>query len=150
MKISMKGFGFYLVTIFMILFLVTYISDALKSNEEKYGMKDYYADLEAGQIAGVSVYPNEETPTGQVKVVLLNGTVKAFHVTDVTVVEDAALEKGLEVYVNEIERPNWFLTGVLPYILGFAAIFLMFSFFTNQSSGGGNKMMNFGSNKGNY
>lgn len=147
MKISMKGFGFYLVTIFMILFLVTYISDALKSNEEKYGMKDYYADLEAGQIAGVSVYPNEETPTGQVKVVLLNGTVKAFHVTDVTVVEDAALEKGLEVYVNEIERPNWFLTGVLPYILGFAAIFLMFSFFTNQSSGGGNKMMNFGKSR---
>ncbi len=147
MKISMKGFGFYLVTIFMILFLVTYISDALKANEEKYGMKDYYADLEAEQIAGVSVYPNEETPTGQVKVVLRNGTVKSFHVTDVTVAEEAALEKGLEVYVNEIERPNWFLTGVLPYILGFAAIFLMFSFFTNQSSGGGNKMMNFGKSR---
>ena len=147
MKISMKGFGFYLVTIFMILFLVTYISDALKANEEKYGMKDYYADLEAEQIAGVSVYPNEETPTGQVKVVLRNGNVKSFHVTDVTVVEDAALEKGLEVYVNEIKRPNWFLTGVLPYILGFAAIFLMFSFFTNQSSGGGNKMMNFGKSR---
>ncbi|MBP3617276.1 MAG: ATP-dependent zinc metalloprotease FtsH [Lachnospiraceae bacterium] len=143
----MKGFGFYLVTIFMILFLVTYISDALKANEEKYGMKDYYADLEAEQIAGVSVYPNEETPTGQVKVVLRNGNVKSFHVTDVTVVEDAALEKGLEVYVNEIKRPNWFLTGVLPYILGFAAIFLMFSFFTNQSSGGGNKMMNFGKSR---
>ena len=147
MKISMKGFGFYIVTIFLILFLVTYISDALKANEEKYGMKDYYADLDAGQVAGVSIYPNEETPTGQVRVVLVSGTVKSFHVTDVTVVEEAALEKGLEVYVNEIDRPNWFLTGVLPYILGFAAIFLMFSFFTNQSSGGGNKMMNFGKSR---
>ncbi len=151
MKVSMKGFGFYIISIFMILFLVTYISDALKANEEKYGMKDYYADLEAGEIVGVSIYPNEEIPTGDVQVVLKSGSngsnVKVFHVTDVTVVEAAALEKGLEVYVNEVQKPNWFLTGVLPYLLGFAAIFLMFSFFTNQSSGGNNKMMNFGKSR---
>ncbi len=151
MKVSMKGFGFYIISIFMILFLVTYISDALKANEEKYGMKDYYADLDAGEVVGVSIYPNEEIPTGEVQVVLKSGSngsnVRVFHVTDVTVVETAALEKGLEVYVNEIQKPNWFLTGVLPYILGFAAIFLMFSFFTNQSSGGNNKMMNFGKSR---
>ena len=153
MKVSMKGFGFYIISIFLILFLITYISDTMQANEEKYGMKDYYADLEAGEIVGVSVYPNEETPTGEVRVVLQSSgssnssNIRTFHVTDVKVVEDAALEKGVEVYVNEIQKPNWFLTGVLPYILGFAAIFLMFSFFTNQSSGGGNKMMNFGKSR---
>jgi len=149
----MKGFGFYIISIFLILFLITYISDTMQANEEKYGMKDYYADLEAGEIVGVSIYPNEETPTGEVRVVLQSSgssnssNIRTFHVTDVKVVEDAALEKGVEVYVNEIQKPNWFLTGVLPYILGFAAIFLMFSFFTNQSSGGGNKMMNFGKSR---
>lgn len=147
MKVSMKSFGFYIISIFLILFLVTYISDALQANEEKYGLKDYYTDLEAGTIAGVSIYPNEETPTGEVRAVLTNGTVKSFYVTDVGDAEDAALEKGLEVYVHDIKKPNWFLTGVLPYILGFAAIFLMFSFFTSQSSGGGNKMMNFGKSR---
>ena len=147
MKVSMKGFGFYIVTIFLILFLVTYISDTMHANEEKYGMKDYYADLEAGDIVGVSIYPNEETPTGEVRIVLKSGNVKTFFVTDVTAAEDAALTKDVEVYVNEIQKPNWFLTGVLPYILGFAAIFLMFSFFTNQSSGGNNKMMNFGKSR---
>ena len=147
MKVSMKGFGFYIVTIFLILFLITYISDTMQANEEKYGMKDYYADLEAGDIVGVSIYPNEETPTGEVRIVLKSGNVKSFYVTDVMAVEDAALTKEVEVYVNEIQKPNWFLTGVLPYILGFAAIFLMFSFFTNQSSGGGNKMMNFGKSR---
>ena len=147
MKVSMKGFGFYLISIFLILFLVTYISDALKANEEKYGMKEYYADLEAGSVSGVSIYPNEEIPTGEVRVVLKNSAVKVFNATDVGDVEDAALAQGIQVYVNDIEKPNWFLTGVLPYILGFAAIFLMFSFFTNQSSGGGNKMMNFGKSR---
>ena len=147
MKVSMKGFGFYIISIFLILFFVTYISDALRDNEEKYGMKDYYVDLEAGQIAGISIHPNEETPTGEVQAVLQNGTVKSFYVTDVGDAEDAALEKGVEVYVNAVKKPNWFLTGVLPYILGFIVIFLMFSFFTNQSSGGGNKMMNFGKSR---
>ncbi len=147
MKVSMKGFGFYLVSIFLILFLVTYISDTLKANEEKYGMKEYYADLEAGSVSGVSIYPNEEIPTGEVRVVLKSSAVKVFNATDVGDVEDAALEQGIQVYVNDIQKPNWFLTGVLPYILGFAAIFLMFSFFTNQSSGGGNKMMNFGKSR---
>jgi len=147
LKVSMKGFGFYIISIFLILFLVTYISDALQASEEKYGLKDYYTDLEAEQIAGVSVYPNEETPTGEVRVVLKNGNVKSFFVTDVGDAEDVALEKGVEVYVYDIQKPNWFLTGVLPYILGFAAIFLMFSFFTNQSSGGSNKMMNFGKSR---
>ena len=147
MKVSMKGFGFYLVSIFLILFLVTYVSDALSANDEKYGMKEYYADLEAGSVSGVSIYPNEEIPTGEVRVVLKNSAVKVFNATDVGDVEDAALAKGIQVYVNAIQKPNWFLTGVLPYILGFAAIFLMFSFFTNQSSGGGNKMMNFGKSR---
>ena len=52
MKVSMKGFGFYIITIFLILFLVTYISDAMQANEAKYSMKDYYTDLEAGEITG--------------------------------------------------------------------------------------------------
>ena len=151
MKVSMKGFGFYIISIFLVLFLVTYISDTLQAKEEKYGMQEYYQDLEAGKIVGVGVYPNEETPTGEIRVVLKsseNGSnVRSFYVTDVTVAEKAALDKGIEVAVNDVKKPNWFLTGVLPYILGFAAIFLMFSFFTNQSSGSNNKMMNFGKSR---
>ncbi|MCH5272281.1 MAG: ATP-dependent zinc metalloprotease FtsH [Lachnospiraceae bacterium] len=143
----MRGFGFYIVSILLILLLATYVSEALRSGGERYGLKDYYADLEAGQVAGISIYPNEETPTGRVRAVLLDGSEKTFYVTDVVHVEEVTLEKGIAVYVNEVSKPNWFLTGVLPYILGFGVIFLMFSFFTNQSSGGSNKMMNFGKSR---
>ena len=147
MKVSMRGFGFYIISIIFVLLLVTYISDAMKSGGEKYGLKDYYFDLDAGKVKGVSIYPNEETPTGEVKVTLLSDTVRTFQATDVREVESAAVEKGISVYVHEIEKPNWFLTNVLPYILGFILIFFLFSFFTNQSSGGGNKMMNFGKSR---
>lgn len=147
MKKSTRGFGFYLFIVFLILFLSTYLSDWLRGNEEKYGIKNYYADIKSGSVLGVSIYPNEETPTGEVRVVFDNEKTKVFQATDVTKVEEAALENGIEVYVHEITKPNWFLTGVLPYILGFAAIFLMFSFFSNQSSGGNSKMMNFGKSR---
>ena len=147
MKVSMRGFGFYIISIIFVLLLVTYISDAMKSGEERYGLKDYYLDLESGKVDGVSIYPNEETPTGEVKVTLQSGTVRTFQATDIREVESAAIEKGISVFVHEIEKPNWFLTSVLPYILGFILIFFLFSFFTNQSSGGGNKMMNFGKSR---
>ncbi len=148
MKKSMRGFGFYIVSILLIILLATYVSEILQNNSEKYGLKNYYEDLDSERIAGVSLYPNEETPTGKARVVLTDGSVKTFHVTDVSIIEQAALGKGIEVYVNEVTKPNWFLTGVLPYLLGFGVIFLMFSFFTNQSSGGGsNKMMNFGKSR---
>ncbi len=147
MKVSMRGFGFYIISIIFVLLLVTYISDAMKDGEERYGLKDYYLDLEGGKVDGVSIYPNEETPTGEVKVVLLSGTERTFQATDIREVESAAIEKGISVFVHEIEKPNWFLTSVLPYILGFILIFFLFSFFTNQSSGGGNKMMNFGKSR---
>ena len=108
MKKSMRGFGFYIFSILLILFLATFLSDWLQGNEDRYGLKDYYTDLEAGLIEGISVYPNEETPTGEVRAVLQDGSVKVFQVTDVTKAEEAALEKGLEVYVHEVTKPNWF------------------------------------------
>lgn len=144
MKKSVRGFSFYFVFVLLVLFFALMASEWLEQTDEQYGLQDYYAEMESGAIVKVSIYPNEETPTGKVKLQYKDGSVKSFQVTDVSKAEEAAIERGTDVYVYDVERPNWFLTGVLPYLLGFAAIFLMFSFFNNQSAGGNNKMMNFG------
>jgi cell division protease FtsH len=47
-------------------------------------------------------------------------------------------------------KPNWFLTSVLPYLLGFIVIIVLFSFLSNQAAGGGggnSKVMNFGKSR---
>ena len=147
MRKSARGFGFYIISILLILLLATYISDMMKRDGDSYGLNEYYSDLEAGKIAKVFVYPNEETPTGEIRVQLIEGDLKIFQVTDVEDVESAALEKNIKVFVGEVSKPNWFLTGVLPYLIGIIALFMMFSFFTNQSSGSNNKMMNFGKSR---
>lgn len=147
MKKSVRGFGFYIVFIAMVLLLATYISNMLKEGEAKYGMKDYNNDLSNGKIVSVYLYPNEETPTGRAVAVMTDGTRKVFYVTDVSKAEDAALEKKIDVIVSDVVKPNFFLTTVLPYLIGLVIIFMMFSFFSNQSSGGNSKMMNFGKSR---
>ena len=90
MRKSARGFGFYIISILLILLLATYISDMMKRDGDSYGLNEYYSDLEAGKIAKVFVYPNEETPTGEIRVQLIEGDLKIFQVTDVEDVESAA------------------------------------------------------------
>lgn len=148
MKKSIKGFGFYIFFIGMVLLLATYISSWLNEGEAKYGMQDFQADLAAGKIEEIMIYPNQETPTGRVSALMkTSGMRKVFYVTDIRKAEDDALAAGVEVVVSDVVKPNWFLTTVVPYLIGLLIIFMMFSFFTNQSSGTNNKMMNFGKSR---
>ena len=150
MRRSMKGYGFYIVILAIIL-LTVYLSDGMKtSSSGNYEYSDYLADLEAGNIRSVEIYQNEEVPTGEVEVYTNEGRVRSFYITDVNeAVQDAYDNMVTSVVVHDISKPNWFFTSVLPYLLGFVIILLMFSFLTTQAgSGGGNsKVMNFGKSR---
>ena len=150
MRRSMKGYGFYIVILAIIL-LTVYLSDGMKtSSSGNYEYSDYLADLEAGNIRSVEIYQNEEVPTGEVEVYMDEGRVRSFYITDVNeAVQDAYDNMVTSVVVHDISKPNWFFTSVLPYLLGFVIILLMFSFLTTQAgSGGGNsKVMNFGKSR---
>ena len=152
MKRSSKGFGFYLFCILVLLLFGSFLSSVLKENQgEKYTNNQYYKDLKDGKVLEVRVYPNKETPTGRVYVKGFNEkseiTENEFYTSNVSDVESAALQAGVSVITMPVTKPNWFLTGVLPYLLGIGVLFLMFSFFMNQSSGGGAKMANFGKSR---
>ena len=150
MRRSMKGYGFYIVILAIIL-LTVYLSDGMKkSSSGNYEYSDYLADLEAGNIRSVEIYQNEEVPTGEVEVYTNEGRVISFYITDVNdAVQEAYDNMVTSVVVHDISKPNWFFTSVLPYLLGFVIILLMFSFLTTQAgSGGGNsKVMNFGKSR---
>ena len=150
MRRSMKGYGFYIVILAIIL-LTVYLSDGMRtSSSGNYEYSDYLTDLEAGNVAAIEIYQNEEVPTGEVEVYTVDGRVRSFYLSDVNeAIQDAREYTVSSVVVHDISKPNWFLTSVLPYLLGFVVILLMFSFFTTQTgSGGGNsKVMNFGKSR---
>ncbi|HEX3021725.1 MAG TPA: ATP-dependent zinc metalloprotease FtsH [Lachnospiraceae bacterium] len=145
----MKGLGFYAI-ILAIIVLAMLLSDSLnKVTTDSYSLKQFTNDLQAKTIDSIDVYPNQEVPTGQVKVSFTNKKSDAsFYVSDTSKIEDLADEYDYNAYVHDVDRPSWIMT-LLPYLLGFIVIIVLFSFMTSQMSGGGgnSKVMNFGKSR---
>jgi len=145
---QIKGYGFYLILL-AIVFLTIFISDNIQYNNQDYSNDQFFSDLRAGVIQRVEIYPNEDGNTGEVKVMMNDETTRTINVANISAVEMAAEEADIRYYVAEVPKPNWFLSSVLPYVLIFIVIIVLFSFLSNQASvGGGNsKVMNFGKSR---
>ncbi len=145
MRKQMKGYGFYII-ILLIMVIALYVSKNIdRKDSDAYSYARFVEDLD--KIDAIDIYPNKEFPTGKITVTM--GEVsRSFHVTDVTVIEEMVKDK-IEYITHDVPRQNWFLTSVLPYILVFIIIIVLFSFLSNQASvGGGNsKVMNFGKSR---
>ena len=73
-----------------------------------------------------------------------------FYVSDVKEAQKILDDANVSYRLNDVKKTSWVITTLLPYGLGFLAIFFLFSFLSAQSanSGGGNaKMMNFGKSR---
>lgn len=146
----MKGLGFYAI-ILAIIVMAMLLSDSLnKVSTDSYSLSQFTADLKEKTIKTIDVYMNEEVPTGQVKVTFIDSDKSAsnFYVADTSKIEDLATEHGYNAAVHDVSRPSWIMQ-LLPYILGFIVIVVLFSFMTSQVSGGGgnSKVMNFGKSR---
>lgn len=145
----MKGLGFYAI-ILAIIVMAMLLSDSLnRVSTDSYSLSQLTADLKDKTIKTIDVYMNEEVPTGQVRVTFTDRDKGAsFYVTDTSKIEDLATEYGYNAAVHDVSRPSWFMQ-LLPYVLGFILIIVLFSFMTSQVSGGGgnSKVMNFGKSR---
>ncbi len=148
MKKSFKGYGFYFIALAIII-LAIYMSSTLQNaNTVPYSYQQYEAAALEGMVTYVEITPYEEVPTGSVRLVLKDGQEAQFYCSDTTEIEEVARETNVRYTMNKISKPNWFLTGVLPYIILFIVMIFMFSFLTGQANGGGNsKVMNFGKSR---
>lgn len=154
MKRTLKGYGFYIIILGIILAALLLQDSLSNTGSQSYQINDFVKDLDAGTLAKVDIYQNQEVPTGQVKVTLSNDRTEQFYVSDVKDVQSLIYDKVqdgiIEYNLHDISKPNWFLTSVLPYILGFVVVIILFSFLSNQAAGGGggnSKVMNFGKSR---
>ncbi len=151
MRKQMKGYGWYII-ILLIVVGAYYLSTSidLKGSDE-YNKTQFVKDLKDKTLESVDIYPNQEVDFGQITVTTKDGKEKSFYASDVTEIEKIAEDAGIgdKTFTHNIDKPNWFLTSVLPYILVFIIIIVLFSFLSNQASvGGGNsKVMNFGKSR---
>ena len=147
------GLGFYILVL-AIIFLAMYISSLVtRTTGGQYNIETFQQDVADGKIKSVEITPNEETPTGQVVVYYTDDKSRSFNCTDVKDVEDiikADNNLAKNYSINEVSKPSWIITVLLPCVFGIVALFLLFSFLSSQSGGSGGsnaKMMNFGKSR---
>jgi len=112
----------------------------------------FVKDIEAGEVLSVTILPNQETPTGTLKVQLKSGSTKLMNVNDVVSLEEELREEyGMDPQVAEVQKEGWFMTSVMPVLIAVIACVFFFVVMTGSMSaggaGGGGKMMNFGKSR---
>lgn len=147
---GLKGYGFFVVMAVIILMAALSGDFFSGMNRNNYSYTQFKKEIEDHQIAAVVVEQNQEVPTGEVTVKTKDDVQKSFFTPDVnTVINYLDSVSFTDVKVSDVATTPWFLT-ILPYIIGFVLIFLLFSMMTGHTQGGGGanaKMMNFGKSR---
>ena len=113
-----------------------------------YNVSLFERDLQNADVVAVDVSPSRDVPTGSVSVTLSDSVQKMFYVFDTQGVIDLMDEYHFTNYVaRKVPAESW-LTSLLPLLLVFAAMFILFTIMNNQAGGGSNaQMMNFGKSR---
>ncbi len=131
--------------------LVMVWSSSLNQVQDNYTWGALERDLEAGNVNGVVISQNKETPTGSAAVMTRNGENRTLYVTNVEEVMELLARYGVDPVVRDVPQESWFLNNMLPMLV-VAALFMVFFFMMmnaqNAGAGAGNnKMMNFGKSR---
>lgn len=147
---GLKGYGFFVVMAVIILMAALSGDFFSGMNRNNYSYTQFKREIEDHQVAAVIVEQNQEVPTGEVTVKTKDDVQKSFFTPDVnTVINYLDSVSFTNVKVSDVATTPWFLT-ILPYVIGFVLIFLLFSMMTGHTQGGGGanaKMMNFGKSR---
>ena len=147
---SLRGYGFFVLLIAVILLVVLTNNFFSGINQESYSYTQFKNDMADKKIQDVTVRQNQEVPTGEIVVTTTEKDRKSFYVPDVnTVLTYLDTVNFSKVTVLNVETTPWYLE-LLPYVLGFVLIFLLFSMMSSQAGGGGGgnaRMMNFGKSR---
>lgn len=140
-----RNFSMYVVLLLAAFAVWWFLSDRI-SNNVTYTYNMLESALEKGQVAGMDIYPNKETPTGNAYIELKDGRTVTLPVDDTKEIRDMADAAGIDVVTHKMPRDNVFLSSVLPILLLLAG-FMFIMAMMNRQAGGGGKMANFGKSR---
>ena len=119
MNRNARGIGFYMLVGVMLILLAFSLRNSFSLRPD-ITYKEFQRRLEAGQVAAVDIQPNQEVPTGVLRITARDGSDASVNVLDV-----AEVQKLLEEYV--IQTVSFFDTGnksfYQGFMLGICAIF---------------------------
>jgi cell division protease FtsH len=148
LKKNYRGIGFY-IGLVLIVILVWYLLGNSQDTAGAYTYAEFEKALDKDEVVAVTIQQNREIPTGVLRITLKNEQSVKLNVSDVNDAQQLMEKYDFDSYVmRNVPSENW-LTSLLPLLVVFAAMFILFMLMNNQNAGaGGNsKMMNFGKSR---
>ena len=146
MNRNAKGLGFYLIVVLLILLLLTYFRGGLEASQS-WNYDQLEEAITQEEVVKVEITPNQEVPTGSLKVLLSDGNVKYVNVTDITKAESELREhESIDVEIEDVERSSVWISILPSLLIGIVLVFV-FTMMNRQAGGGNSKMMNFGKSR---
>jgi len=143
-----RGLGLYLIVALLMGVTILMYVRTMTSSSSYITYAEFVQYLDDDEIMSVRISQNAEVPTGVVEAKFRSGTTSYLNVSDVNEIEKLLQEKFPQYTVSDVKRSSWFMTYLLPVLIGVVLIFFIFMFINNQAAGGGNsKMMNFGKSR---
>ena len=144
---NFRGMGAYVAIILIVILIWAWLGNNTTSNS--YTKNDFEKALDENQVLEVEVIQNREIPTGSLEITLANNTKQTLYVSDVNEIQTLMDDNEFTNYTcDDVPAENWIMT-LLPYLLVFGAVFILFMIANNNAAaqGGGGRMMNFGKNR---
>ena len=157
MKKQARGITVYILLVLAII-AIWYFFDNQVARDAAYSRQQFITDMKDGKVVSVDVVQSRDVPTGTLKVVLTSDDedeedstqVKLLEVTNVNEAEDLMEEHGFTSYTVSAVPAESFLKDLLPLLLVFGAMFILFVIMMNRQSAaasGGNRMADFGKSR---
>ena len=141
-----RGVWVWLIMVLLMVMGFSYISDQMQ-NSNNYSYQALEQDLANKQIAQAVIHQNEQVPTGQLVVQLVDGTRKDMYVDDVKEVGNLLKEADVSFKFTNVPQESKLVSTVLPFATLGILIFMVIMMVRSSGGGGGNKMMNFGKSR---
>ena len=147
MKRNFRGLGIY-VFIFLIIVFVWRAFGSNGLNTNTCTMTEFQQELDSDQVKTIVIRQNEEVPTGNLTIVLNDGSREQMSVSDVKEIESMLKEANFEDYtLKDVPGENVWIQ-ILPTLLMAGVLIFFIMSMSAQSGGGSNsKMMNFGKSR---
>ena len=116
-------------------------------NGNNYSYKALKEDLKEDRIVQAVIHQNIQVPTGQLVVLLKDGSQLDMYVDDVNEIRNMLDENDVKFQITNVPQENKVFSTVLSVATLGVLIFMVVMMFRGSSGGSGGKMMNFGKSR---
>ncbi|WP_270362768.1 ATP-dependent zinc metalloprotease FtsH [Eubacterium ramulus] len=147
MKRNFRGLGIY-VFIFLIIVFVWRAFGSNGLNTNTCTMTEFQQELDSDQVKSIVIRQNEEVPTGNLTIVLNDGSREQMSVSDVKEIESMLKKANFEDYtLKDVPGENVWIQLFPTLLMAGVLIFFIMSMSAQSGGGSNSKMMNFGKSR---